>query len=108
MPGDLRAGQGIAPGGEKADHKQGPWPNPANDPDRRAFMPGVEQSDQAEDDRGRENTATGRVGQAHAQGTTGREREEMTDVEGDDQAGQGWQGVNQQIFDHAAGAWSRA
>ncbi|MNZ80126.1 hypothetical protein D3C78_987540 [compost metagenome] len=89
LPGNLRAGQGIAPGGEKTDHEQRSRCHRADDPYRSAFVPGVEQGDQTENDRRRENTATGGVSQAHAQCAPGGNHQEVTDVERHDQAGQG-------------------
>ncbi|MNE52128.1 hypothetical protein D3C80_1467860 [compost metagenome] len=52
LPGDLRAGERIAPGRQEADQKQWPWCHLVDDAHCSALVPGVEQGDQAENDRG--------------------------------------------------------
>ncbi|MNH19540.1 hypothetical protein D3C79_792810 [compost metagenome] len=68
LTGDLWAGQGVAPGREKADHEQRAGGQAFDDRHGVAFVPGIEQGHQAEDDRSREQAAAGGVSQAQAQG----------------------------------------
>ncbi|MNE40051.1 hypothetical protein D3C80_1340380 [compost metagenome] len=104
LAGDLRAGQGIAPGRQEADQKQRSRGQALDHGHGRALVAGIKQRNQAQDDRGREQAAAGGVGQAQAQGTGYRGVEETADVEGQREAGQRRQGIGQQVAEQAAGA----
>ncbi|MNO98682.1 hypothetical protein D3C76_904310 [compost metagenome] len=67
LAGDLWAGQGVAPGSEKADHEQRAWGQAFDHRHSGALVAGIEQGHQAEDDRGRKQAAAGGIGQAQAQ-----------------------------------------
>lgn len=108
LPGDLRAGQGIAEGSEKADHEQRPGAETPDHRHRSAFVAGIEHHDYAQQHRSGENTAAGGVGKAQRQGSADRNLQEVADVQGQRQADHRRSGVWQQITEQVAQALAGA